>query len=73
MVIMTLRFPAVVFAAVDSLSKQLLPAAEISLLSSKRSLRFLISSLISAVIILSDKLNVKAEKLRRSAGASSLL
>ena len=73
MVIMTLRFPAVVFAAVDSLSKQLLPAAEISLLSSNRSLRFLISSLISAVIILSDKLNVKAEKLRRSAGASSLL
>ena len=72
MVIMILRFPAVVFAAVDSLSKQLLPAAEISLLSSNRSLRFLISSLISVVSILIDKLNVKAEKLRRSAGASSL-
>ena len=72
MVIMILIFQAVVFAAVDSLSKQLLPAAEISLLSSNRSLRFLISSLISAVIIFIDKLNVKAEKLRRSAGASSL-
>ena len=72
MVIMILIFQAVVFAAVDSLSKQLLPAAEISLLSSNRSLRFLISSLISVVSILIDKLNVKAEKLRRSAGASSL-
>ena len=72
MVIMILIFQAVVFAAVDSLSKQLLPAAEISLLSSNRSLRFLISSLISVVIILIEKLNVKTEKLRRSAGASSL-
>ena len=72
MVIIILIFQAVVFAAVNSLSKQLLPAAEISLLSSNRSLRFLISSLISVVIILIEKLNVKTEKLRRSAGASSL-